>query len=356
MKRQKKLRTGFTTGTCAAAAAKGALLSLLGKSTATVQLELPEGRLILIRPRRTERKGEAGICEVIKDGGDDPDVTNGACIRAAVRIRAGREIIIKAGHGVGTVTRPGLAVQPGEPAINPVPRQMIRDAVAALLPAHKALDVCISVDRGEELARKTLNPRLGIVGGISILGTTGIVVPYSHEAYKQSISCALDVARAMNLAMVVFSTGRGSEKLSRSLLPHIPEASFILMADYFSFALSEAAARGITNVVITCFPGKLLKMASGAACTHCGTSSVDLAFLAGIAAKEGCGEMLSRDMAHANTVRHGFSLMSGDCAGKTARHLARLVADRVHKETGGTAAVRLLVFSYRNEVLHSDVP
>ncbi|MCP4715687.1 MAG: cobalt-precorrin-5B (C(1))-methyltransferase, partial [Deltaproteobacteria bacterium] len=177
---KKKLRTGYTTGTCAAAAAKGALLWLLGRRPEHVTLQLPAGLEAVLPVCAISQDDASAACEVIKDGGDDPDVTNGAAIQAQVSLRSDERIAIHGGAGVGLVTRPGLAVAPGEPAINPVPRMMIKTALQEILPSGTGADVTISVSRGKELAKKTLNPRLGITGGISILGSTGIVIPYSH--------------------------------------------------------------------------------------------------------------------------------------------------------------------------------
>jgi cobalt-precorrin-5B (C1)-methyltransferase len=352
MKPRKTLRTGYTTGTCAAAAAKGALLGLLGKRAGEIEVDLPYDKRARIVPRSIRRKAEAGLCEVVKDAGDDPDITNGAVIRADVKLLNHGEIIIKAGPGVGVVTRPGLAVLPGEPAINPVPRKMIRNGLHAVLPEGKGAEVCISVADGEALAGKTLNPRLGIVGGISILGTTGIVVPYSHEAYRESIICALDVIKATGLDTVVFSTGKSSERTARNVFPDLPEPAFVLMADYFLFAVEKALEHDIKGVIISCFPGKLLKMASGAGCTHYSKSSIDLKFLADIAKKEGRGREALKYIAGANTVRHAFSLMPDQQKKNVCAHMAGLVAKRIKRETQGSVKAEVLVLSYKNEVLY----
>ena len=181
------LRTGYTTGTCAAAAAKGAALVLAGKPATAIEVSLPGNETARIPVHESGRGGGGAFCAVIKDAGDDPDITNGACICATITLRETDEIIIAAGAGVGMVTRPGLAVAPGKPAINPVPERMICASVREVLPVWQGAHVTISVAGGEELAKKTLNPRLGIVGGISILGTTGLVIPYSHQAYRDSI-------------------------------------------------------------------------------------------------------------------------------------------------------------------------
>ena len=250
------------------------------------------------------------------------------------------------------MTRPGLAVPPGEPAINPVPRKIIRKALKSILPESKGAEVLISVAGGEELARKTLNPRLGIVGGISILGTTGLVVPYSCEAYRESIICAFDVARAMGLDTVVLSTGRKSEKVAQGVFPELPDPAFVLMADYFSFAVSEALKHSIKKIVFSCFPGKLLKMAAGAECTHYSKSSIDLEYLANIAAEQGVSNKSLNAISCANTVRHAFNLIPEQQIKKVCDHMAGLVKDRVKKETDGALKAEVLIMSYRNDILY----
>jgi cobalt-precorrin-5B (C1)-methyltransferase len=246
VKKNKKLRSGYTTGACAAAAAKAAVQLLLAEqclkpnvgaihelplqhreAIESVEIPFPDKSRHIFRIKNSKIKtgGEQIIARasVIKDAGDDPDVTNGAEIVAESKVGAIHElplqIIIKGGKGVGTVTKPGLSVPVGEPAINPVPRQMIRDAAAeAILESGRgtarcapALEITISVPNGEELAKKTLNHRLGIVGGISILGTTGIVKPVSAEAWTATIASSMDVAKAMGHKEVVISAGRTSE-------------------------------------------------------------------------------------------------------------------------------------------------
>lgn len=351
MKKKTDLRTGYTTGTCAAVAAKGALLSLLGVDTADVEIDLPGGQKVRIAPAGLRHNGDSAVCEVVKDAGDDPDVTNGAVIRALVKLSDSRSIIIKAGEGVGIVTRPGLAVPPGEPAINPVPRKMIQSALKDILPPQKGVEVFISVAGGEQIAGKTLNHRLGIVGGISILGTTGLVLPYSHEAYRESIICALDVVRAMGLDVVVLSTGRKSEKIARAVYAELPEPAFVLMADHFSFAVGEAVKHGIKKIILSCFPGKLLKIAAGAQSTHYSKSSVDLRFLADIAEKEALGSKVQHEIAAANTVRHAFALIPEVPARKVCAHISQRVTERIKRDTADAIRSEVLIVSYNDKIL-----
>lgn len=351
MNRCRKLKYGYTTGTCAAAAARGALLHLLGRRVRHIDIDLPGKGKARLQPHRSGRDKTAAFCEVIKDAGDDPDITNGAVIRADVRLMQKKGIRIRGGAGVGVVTRPGLAVPPGHPAINPVPRQMIRNAVKSMLPEGSGAEIIISVPDGAALAKKTLNPRLGILGGISILGTTGIVTPYSHEAYRDSIVCSLDVVQAMDFDTVVFSTGRSSEKVARSFYRKLPEPCFILMGDYFDFAVQAAILRRMKKIIISCYPGKLLKMASGAACTHVSTSKIDLDFLADAAGEEGCSANTVKKIRKANTVRHVFNMLSEKDSKIICSYLANIVIRGIKRIKNNKIAAEIIIASYSDKVM-----
>ena len=280
-KRARTLRSGFTTGTAAAAAAKGAVLRLvLGRTPAAVEVELLTGARLRIplHSCRLDPDGSAA-CTVVKDAGDDPDVTHGAEIGARVRLLPGSGVRISGGPGVGRVTKPGLDVPPGEPAINPGPRRMITAAVGEALHDHgraQAVEIEVFVPAGEEIARRTLNARLGILGGISILGTTGIVRPLSHEAFTATIRAALSVAAAAGAARAVLTTGRRSERFAQALWPELPPEAFVQIGDYFENGLATAAALGLGRVTVAAFFGKAVKMAQGAAHTHAGRVELTL--------------------------------------------------------------------------------
>ena len=283
--RRRPPRSGYTTGACAAAAAKGAVLKLLGRASkgGAVTIPLPGGKRVRFRLQKCFLDEKGGVASVIKDAGDDPDVTNGAEIAASARfLPAGAGIIIKGGKGVGTVTRPGLPVPPGRPAINPVPEIMIRQAVSEALEKEssraggkeqKTLEITISVPEGQRLARRTLNARLGIVGGISILGTTGIVKPLSGEAWKASIVASMKVARALKTSTIVLSAGRTSErahmkKEKEGAKAPLPEAAYVLMGDYVGFCLEKAASLGFTKIHLCAQWAKMVKIAMGTPDTH----------------------------------------------------------------------------------------
>ncbi len=274
-----RLRSGFTTGACAAAAAKAAAAALVGEQLVeTVEIPFPDGARFVFPVLWSRLTGRAGGAAIIKDAGDDPDVTNRAEIVAWVRrlpqaATAGEEQVhITGGRGVGRVTKPGLAVPVGQPAINPVPLLMIRAAVGEVLASvspdgRERFEVCIEVPAGEQLARKTLNRRLGIVGGISILGTTGIVRPISAEAWTATIAASMDVAEATGIREIVLSTGRTSERAVESLIGAAEEA-LVMMGDYLDFSLQEVRKRSFRRVHMAAMWAKLLKGAMGIAQTH----------------------------------------------------------------------------------------
>lgn len=339
MSARRRLRTGFSTGAAAAAAAKAALLTLLGRPPAgRTSIPLPGGDRLAITLESCQRlPGGRARAVVIKDAGDDPDVTNGAAIAATVELTAGGGgVEIAGGAGVGVVTRPGLPVAVGEAAINPVPRAMIAAALheAWTLIGHGgplAARATISVARGQELARRTLNPRLGIVGGISILGTSGLVRPMSHEAYTATIESALSVAAAAGLTEVVLATGGRSEKRAMALRPDLPAQAFVQIADFFGFALERAAALGFTVVGLVSYFGKAVKQAQGLICTHAHRADLDLAPLAQWLAAAGAPPELCAQVATANTARHALEMLAA--AGRS--ELAAVVGPRLLRAARG---------------------
>jgi cobalt-precorrin-5B (C1)-methyltransferase len=322
---RKELRQGFSTGTAAAAAAKGALYELLRRPCPDrVQVTLPGGGSLSIPLNRHGRYSARGEAVVVKDAGDDPDVTNGAEIGARVwHLVApgdGEDITLLGGEGVGRVTKPGLPVAVGEPAINPVPRRMIRRALRQVwdklcLGEPLRLRVEIFVPRGEELARHTLNPRLGIMGGISILGTTGLVKPFSHQAYRATIASSLRVAQAAGLKHIGFSTGGKSEEHLKALTPELPDEAFIQMGDYVRFALKVAGHMGFPEITAAAFFGKALKIAQGFGHTHASRGLADLRDLGRWTLDLTGDAGLAQAVAGANTARQALEILSAAGAG-----------------------------------------
>ena len=338
------LRSGFTTGTAAAAAVKAALVYLLaGLPPETVQVELLTGDNLHITVRSIRLVDDhTAECTVIKDAGDDPDVTHGAEIGARVEWLESmapdqvdthnvdnHNVVICGGRGVGIVTKPGLEPAIGQPAINQGPRIMIRKAISQVLNTHGRqgrVRAEIFVSGGEELARHTLNRRLGIEGGISILGTTGIVRPLSHEAYTDTIDAALSVAHSCGLRQVVFTTGRRSERFIQRLYPVMPPEAFIQIGDYFAHAMAAAAARGFELVILGVFFGKAVKMSQQIPHTHARSAALTLAQLARWALETGCDSDLANQVAAAHTARHALDLVRSACPAlidKVGREVAK---------------------------------
>ncbi|MDY6908353.1 MAG: cobalt-precorrin-5B (C(1))-methyltransferase CbiD [Thermodesulfobacteriota bacterium] len=409
----RNLRKGFSTGTAMAAAACAALRrALTGEAPAVVAVKLPMGFYLPIPVASSGTDGRRVWASVVKDGGDDPDVTHRAKI--VVSVAAGRTlpaacsssgkpseragVLLVAGEGVGRVTKPGLPIPPGEPAVNPVPRRCLMENLAEewrrwkhlVRPIQTAeangvgeeppwgsdrsvadpkgppvwlpfpedsgcngvfLEVTVSVPGGEALARRTLNPRLGILGGISILGTTGIVRPFSHEAYEETIRSALRVARAAGATTVVLTTGGKSEKGVRALRPDLPLEVFVQVADFFAFSVEESRRLGFRAVVHGAFFGKVVKMAQGHRYTHAHRVPLDLKPLARRAAALGHEASFCEALAAANTARHALELLKAAEAHDVIESICRdaVAASRVF--SGGRLHTELLLFDYDGRLI-----
>ncbi|MUG70909.1 cobalt-precorrin-5B (C(1))-methyltransferase [Paenibacillus validus] len=309
----KPLRHGYTTGACATAAAQAALEALIVQETVMKStIRLPIGQDVTFDIVRCEFEQTRACAEVIKDGGDDPDATHGARIITEVSWTPEEGIDIDGGIGVGRVTKPGLPVDVGQAAINPVPRKMIREAVAAVLnryEIHRGVRVVVSVPEGEEIAKKTLNARLGILGGISILGTRGIVVPFSTAAYKASVAQAIRVAVKSGVRHIVLSTGGRTEKFGMELYPALPEEAFVEMGDFVGFAVQQCARQGIRRITLVGMMGKFSKVAQGVMMVHSKSAPVDFGFLAGLAEQAGASGETLQQIREANTAAQVGDMM-----------------------------------------------
>lgn len=330
-------------------------MQLLGlECTAPITIRLPIGRSLAVSPVTCGKYGEKGVCMVIKDGGDDPDVTHLAEIGAyawwepAEAIKGegfyeelgyGLLLNLRGGTGVGTVTKPGLPVGIGLPAINPMPRRMIREAVESVLTplnpktfkelSAYQLVVEILVPKGEELAQHTLNPRLGILGGISILGTTGIVKPFSHGAYRATIASALKVAQACGVRHVVLCTGTTSEAFAQKRYA-LPEEAFVQMADYIKFSLEFASHLGFERITTVCFIGKAIKIAQGLGQTHASQGAVDMEFLAELTEGSTSDNQLIENLRKANTGRHALEILRHhEAGGRVIEAMGRIMTQRM---------------------------
>jgi len=338
--RRGALRTGWTTGSCSAAAAKAAATALVTQQPQTsVEIGLPSGRRVSFavdecwcRPTRAE-------AVVVKDAGDDPDVTHGAHLTATVSWVEQPGVELDGGVGVGVVTKPGLGLEIGGPAINPVPRKMIIQAVEeAADPSSRGLRVVISVPEGEQMARKTTNARLGVLGGISILGTTGIVRPFSTASWRASVEQAVAVLAAQGGDVLVLCTGGRTEKGAMTLLPDLPDGCFVEVGDFTGAALREAARGGIGRIVFAGMAGKLSKLAAGVLMTHYTRSKVPTLLLAEITSAVGGSAELAAQVARANTARHALEIWAAAGLSRPAgTELCRRTADVLGRFSAGLA-------------------
>ena len=354
-RQRRGLRTGFTTGACATAAAVAAARALLtGRNVRQATVHLPAGRDATFKVHCLERKREETFASVVKDAGDDPDVTHGAEICVRVRWVEQPGVHLKGGYGVGTVTRPGLGLEVGGPAINPVPRRMLDEHLRALMGErlrNQGVEVTIEVPRGEEIAKKTLNARLGIVGGISILGTTGIVVPYSTAAWRASVEQAIDVAAANGQRHVVLSTGGRSEQFAMALLPELPEVAFVEMGEFTGHCLKRAARLRLRRVSLAGMVGKMSKIAQGHFMTHVAGNQVDLGFLADLAAQCGAPSDVVEEIQAANTARHFQEIALANDLRSVFTRLAELVSGRSADLVEGALAIDCIIFDFDGSVL-----
>lgn len=324
----KRMRTGFTTGACAAAAAKAATRSLvLGSILSEIETTLPNRMRVTFALKRCEVEDGRAICSVVKDAGDDPDCTHGAEMTAMVELKREPGVEIRGGPGIAIVTKPGLGLEVGSPAVNPVPRKNITEMVEEELTgsAHAGAVVTLSVPRGEEMAKETLNARLGLIGGISILGTSGIVRPYSTAAFRASIIQSIDVAYARGHRTLVVTTGGKSEAYAIKLHPEIAEEAFIQMGDFVGATLKHCARRGVECALVVGMIGKLSKMANGKMQTHAAGSEVNMELLASLAAELGAGADLCAQIRQANTARHVLEL----CAREGLVGITSLICQKV---------------------------
>jgi cobalt-precorrin-5B (C1)-methyltransferase len=348
-----KLRTGWTTGTCAAAAAKAAAKALVsGEIQGEVEVKLPrkgEERRVWFAVERCEvGEGEDWAeAVVVKDAGDDPDVTHGAHLTARVSWRDEPGMDLDRGEGVGLVTKPGLGLPVGGPAINDVPRRMISYSVEEVLdPGERGVRVVISVPGGEEMAERTTNARLGIVGGISILGTTGIVRPFSTAAWRASVGQAINVMGEVGLDNLVLSTGGLTEKAAMRLLPDLEEVCFVEVGDFTGHALKGAVKNKLQRVFFVGMVGKLTKLAAGIMMTHWTRSKVDNDLLAEVTTRAGGSSELIEEIKHANTARHAYELWRAAGSDKAPDLLCALAAENLREFAEGELEVYAIMVDF----------
>ena len=349
-KPRQKLRTGFTTGTCATAAARAALVSIITKNKVdSIQVSLPKEKKITIKIVSCRFDQNSARCSVIKDGGDDPDVTHGAEIVVDLQITPNTgQIEIDGGEGVGRVTKPGLGLDVGAAAINPTPKKMITqnltDAGKEILKKN-GIKAIISVPKGKEIAPKTDNPRLGIMGGISILGTTGIVVPYSTASFAASIRQSLDVTIAMKDNTVVLTTGGRSEDFARKEIT-LPDHCFVQMGDFSGYTIQQCAKKSIKKAYVAGFIGKLTKIAMGVKQTHVKGSKVDMDFLADIAQKCNTSKETIDEIKKANTARHVQEIIVKNKVEGFFDAICKEVYDQMRAHSENKVEIQVILFDF----------
>jgi cobalt-precorrin-5B (C1)-methyltransferase len=356
-RRKGQLRTGYTTGTSASAATKAALLTLISaKIYNTIDVFLPKGKIatLPIAWTRTNPDNQSVTCAVIKDGGDDPDVTHGAEICSTVSLTNNKGLIeIDGGIGVGRVTRPGLGLEIGSAAINPVPKKMIEHTVfdsAKSLLSQNGIKVIISVPKGGELAKKTDNPRLGIVGGISILGTTGIVFPYSTASFAASIRQSLDVAISLGTDIVVLTTGGRSEDFIKKVYDYLPDYAFIQMGDFSGYTIKQCTNRSIKKIIIAGFIGKLTKMAMGIKQTHVRGSHISIEFMANLANKCVDSKEIINEIRKANTARHVSEIISQYNIKNFFNLICKHVSAEMYKHSNNSIEIVVIMFNFDGKI------
>ena len=350
--KDEKLQPGWTTGSCAAAAAKAAARALVsGEIRETVTIRLPkkgDERRVEFAVERCEIRGEDWAeAVVVKDAGDDPDVTDGAHLTARVSWRDEPGVELDRGEGVGMVTKPGLGLAVGGPAINDVPRRMIRYSVQEVLdPQERGVRVEIRVPGGEAMAEKTTNARLGIVGGISILGTTGIVRPFSTAAWAASVVQAINVMAAQEHETFVLSTGGLTERAAMRLLPDLEDVCFIEVGDFTGQAIKQAVSKGLKRGFFVGMAGKLAKLAAGVMMTHWTRSRVDNSLLAEITQEAGGQPDLVREVEGANTARHAYELWHGAELYQAPYLLCERVAGNLREYAGGELEMHAIMVDF----------
>jgi len=338
------LREGYTTGTCAAAAAKAATALLTGRNPPDeVGIFLPGGERISMPIENYSMDGNGATAVVKKIAGDDPDITDGVNIVAAVSWGSGERTAFEAGGGVGTVTKKGLQIPPGEPAINPVPREMIKNAVNEI--TVKPLTVKLSIPGGEELAKKTFNPRLGIVGGLSVLGTSGIVRPYSHPAIQESLKCALDVAVAGGVDRPIFTAGNIGTRSALEQL-NVSSEQVIEVSNEWGFMLDIASQKNIRALLAMGHPGKLAKLIAGDFDTHSSRSKSALPVVLSVAE-----EVLELKGSDSPTVEGIFTALEKSDRKALANELGKRIGETIFKRINRKFDIAVALVDMQGEVI-----
>ena len=353
-----KLRTGFTTGSCATASSKACVLSIINqKKIEQTDIILPKRSKLDIQINSCEFTENSATCSVIKDGGDDPDVTHGAEIFVYVELTNNiGKIEIDGGEGVGRVTKPGLGLEIGSAAINPTPKKMILENVTEIskeILEKNGIMIKVSVPNGKELGPKTDNPRIGIMGGISILGTSGIVIPYSTASFAAAIRQQIAVVSSMNDDNVVLTTGGRSEDFARAII-ELPDHSFIQMGDFSGYTIKQCAKQGLKKAYVAGFIGKLVKMAAGVKQTHVKGGKVDMKFLSELAKRcDAKSDTISKILG-ANTARNVQEIIIEDKVDGFFDEVTKEACNQMRQHSEEKIPVEVILFDFDGKVLSRD--
>ena len=350
-----KLRTGFTTGTCATAASKAGILAIINQqSLNNVDVILPKRDKINIQINSCNFSKYNAQCSVIKDGGDDPDVTHGAEIFVDISLTDTiGSIEIDGGKGVGRVTKPGLGLEIGTAAINPTPKKMILENIQEVgeeVLGKNGIKIVVSVPTGEELAKKTDNPRIGILDGISILGTSGIVIPYSTASFAAAIRQQIDVVSSMNDEEVVLTTGGRSEDFAREIIK-LPDHSFIQMGDFSGYTIQQCAKKSLKKAYVAGFIGKLAKMAAGVKQTHVKGGKVDMKFLSELAKRCNANSETIRKILGANTARNVQEIVIEDSVDGFFDEITKETCNQMRQHSEEKIPVEVILFNFDGNIL-----
>ncbi len=352
---KEKLRSGITTGTCATAAAQAAVLAVLAQPPEVVSVRLPRGedKIVALEyaTRITKNTATAGVR---KDAGDDPDITNGILIVADVELTQEAEIRLLGGEGVGVVTKPGLSIAVGEAAINPVPRRMIEEGVRSILGAARGAVIRISIPGGEKLARRTLNPSLGIEGGLSVIGTTGIVEPMSEEAFKDSLTPQIDVALALGFESLVFVPGKIGENIAVGQY-ELPKEAVLQTSNFIGHMLAAAQDKGVKRVLLFGHPGKLVKVAGGIFHTHNRMADGRMEIIAAYAALQQPGATVIEKILACTTTEAATDILRRQGLSEAVyAALAKRASERAQRYVFGGLEVGTVIVSMQGELLGMD--
>lgn len=350
---RKKLRTGFTTGTCAAGAAKAAALMLLGKAPGDkIDVTLPDGKNAQLPLEQCEATGNYATAAIQKDGGDDPDITTGLSIYAKVTLNDGDEIHIDGGEGVGRVTLKGLKVPIGDAAINPVPREMIKVNLTTVLPKGKGADVLIYIPGGEEVARRTFNPKLGIIGGLSILGSTGIVHPMSEDALKESLRLELNILRERGFDTAIFAFGNYGISFLKS--KKIDEKRVIKISNYIGFMLDCGMELGFQKILLVGHLGKLVKVAGGIFQTHSRKADCRMEIITAYAGLAGASKTVLEELYQCKTTSAAAEIIAREHLEEIYQRIAENATARCKSYTYNEITFGSMVFGDENKLLYCD--